>query len=110
MFAISKTVSQIPRCTYRLTDNVVGLATEITRNPIQKSQKQKSQKQKKPEQRSLHALQNELFGLAIVDFAAQPCPPELVDFQGFMFKNRQQQTRLEKDEIRYRQIQLIRSS
>ena len=102
MFVIGKTISQIPRCTYSVTTR---LASEVTRNP-----NQKSQKQKKPVQRSLHALQSELFGLAIVDFATQPCPPELVDFQGFMFKNRQQQIRLEKDEIRYRQMGLIRPS
>ena len=109
MFAISKTVSQIPRCTYRLTDNVVGLASEITRKPIQSSPKQK-----KPVQRRLHrsplaqflphALQSELFGLPPTS------PPELVDFQGFLFKNRQQLIRLEKDTVQRKQLELIKSS
>ena len=102
MFAISKTMPLIPRCTYSFT---ARLASEITRNPSHKSQKQK-----KPVRRSMHALQCELFGLPISDFELPPTPPELVGFQGFMFKNKDQAIRFEKGLIKYRQKEMIKPS
>jgi hypothetical protein len=96
MFVIGKTISQIPRCTYSVTTR---LASEVTRNP-----NQKSQKQKKPVRRCLHALQCKLFGLPIGEFELPPTPPELVGFQGFMFKNKDQVIRLEKEAIQYKQM------
>lgn len=96
MFVIGKTISQIPRCTYPIT---ARLASEVTRNP-----NQKNQKQKKPVHRRLHALQCKLFGLPVNKFELPPTPPELVGFQGFMFKNKDQVIRLEKEAIQYKQM------
>ena len=54
------------------------------------------------------AYQCEFFGLPPEnDFSP---PPELADFQGFLFKNRQQLIRLEKDTIQRKQLELIKSS
>ena len=91
MFLIGKTISQIPRYTY---PNTARLISEVTRNP----------NQKKPVERRLYALQCKLFGLPVNKFELPPTPPELVGFQGFMFKNKDQVIRLEKEAIQYKQM------
>jgi len=105
MFVINKLVSKLPQCTYFFKPNMNRLTTEVARNIIYPNQNQK-----KPEKRRMHALQNEIFGLPIGDYELQPCPPELIGFTGFMFKNKDLAIRLEKDIIKYRQKEMIKPS
>lgn len=93
MFVINKLVSKLPQCTYFFKFNMNRLTTEVARNIIYPSQNQK-----KLEKRRMH------------DYELQPCPPELIGFKGFMFKNKDQAIRLEKDIIQYRQKEMIKPS
>ena len=117
MFGICKTLTSTARqpCTATLVSSAIALrgSQPPALHPDTVAALASSEKIKKniiAFKRQAKALQYENYRLSSDNTIQPPQAPELVDFQGFLFKNRQKLIRLEEDAIHSKKMELIKSS